>query len=232
MKKRYLLLTLPLMFLTGCKISGNSTVQYAYEKTQSSKSFDLNIQIDKKVDDTTYTQKYEYVANDNSIHFIEDAHFSDGSYESRDVYKVNDICYEIKNSNYTETSCSFISQVDTLGSILSNYYISLKTMQYEMSYNSELLMYEINEEHEYSNIEDKKYVISKMYVKVEEEINDSSSESTTTSQNTENVGKITNVKLVVDTYSKSDNTKLYDITYKIRINYGVTLEMPEELKNK
>ncbi len=231
MKKRYILVCLPLLGLASCKTSGNSTVQYAYEKTQSSKDFDLNIQIDKKIDDTTYTQKYEYIMNDDNIHFIEDAYFEDGTYESRDVYRVNDTCYEIKDGKYSSTACSFISQVDTLGSILPNYYVSLKTLQYEMSYNSELLMYQINEEVEYSKFNDKKYVISKMYVKVCE-TNNTTTLSTSETINSSNNEKITYVKIILDTYSTTDNTKLYDTTYNISINYGVSLELPLELKDK
>lgn len=231
MKKRYILFCLPLISLTSCKISGNSTVQYAYEQTQSSQDFDLNIQIDKKINNTTYTQKYEYIMNDSTVHFIEDAYFEDGTYESRDVYRVDDICYEIKDGKYSSTACSFISQVDTLGSILSNYYVSLKTIQYEMSYNSELLMYQINDSINYSTIDNKNHIVSKMYVKVCDTDN-TSTLSTSETINSSNNGKITYAKIIVDTYSTTDNTKLYDTTYKISINYGISLELPQELKNK
>ncbi len=230
MKKRYILLALPLMALTSCKISGNSTVQYAYEKTQSSTDFNLNIVVENIRDNNTYTQKYEYTMKDSVIHFKEDSKFYNGTSETRDVYQVNGISYEIKDNKYEETSCTFISQVDCLGDILSNYYISLKTMQLDMNFNEDLLMYELNKESEYSTINDKKYVISKMLIKIDEQYVTSSTAEASGTTEVSTTGKISYAKVVVDTYS-SDSSLLWETKYQININYGISLELPEELNN-
>lgn len=225
MKKRFLFCFTPILFLTSCKISGNSAVAYAYETCSESKDFSVDITLIKEKDSNSYTSNYSYLIKDDNIHYTASSNYSDGTSEEKDIYRINGKHYSKTSDTYSEIMTSDLANITTLSSVLSKYFVTLTSIQYDMTYNEEIAMYKLDAAHEYSNTASIKDVIEDMYVKIDVKSNSTESESTTI--NTNNLNKITYIKLLVSRYKEDQLDS--NLTYIFNINYGVELEIPKEL---
>lgn len=226
MRKRFLFCLTPILFLTGCKISGNSTVSYAYETCSESKDCSVDITLIKEKDNNSYTSSYSYQIKDDNIHYTSNSNYSDGTSEEKDIYRINGKHYSKTSDSYSEIITSELANITTLSSVLSKYFVTLTSIQYDMTYNEEIAMYKLDAPHEYSNTASIKDVIEDMYVKIDVKSTSTESESTTINNN--NLNKITYIKLLVSRYK--DEKLDSNLTYIFNINYGVELEIPSEIK--
>ncbi len=226
MRKRFLFCLAPILFLTSCKISGNSAVSYAYETCSESKDCSVDITLIKEKDNKSYTSNYSYQIKDDNIHLASSSNYSDGTIEEKDIYRINGKHYSKTSDSYSEIITSELANITTLSSVLSKYFVTLTSIQYDMTYNEEIAMYKLDAPHEYSNTASLKDVIEDMYVKID--VKSTSTESESTTINTNNLNKITYIKLLVSRYK--DEKLDSNLTYIFNINYGIELEIPKELQ--